>query len=238
VDVRLKTTALDEVSRRDIASRLKGRAQAAYAQIRDVESYANLSACRREYLLRHFGDNEDVAPCSGCDFCLGEVHQAPKSPVAAGVSTSANGSTLNVDAGLFERLRSWRGEKAREQKVPAYVVLHNSHLEEISASKPRTIQELGSIKGVGLRRAARYGEELLALINGDVREAPPTSEPSTSEPPGAEASAVNGYRSHLEAAKGLIQAGRGADAVPELARALQLGGDEVRREIDELLARA
>jgi ATP-dependent DNA helicase RecQ len=230
VDVRLKTTALDEESRRDIASRLKGRAQAAYAQIRDVESYANLSACRREYLLRHFGDTEDVAPCLGCDFCLGEVHQAPRTAVTslAASSIPANGSPPGVDADLFERLRSWRGEKAREQKVPAYVVLHNSHLEEISANKPRTIQELGSIKGVGLRRAARYGEELLALVNGGEREVAPESEPTS----------TNGYRSHLEAAEGLIRAGRGADAVPELARALQLGGEEARREIDDLLARA
>ena len=227
VDVRLKTTSLDEESRRDIASRLKGRASTAYAQIRDVESYANLSACRREHLLRHFGDSEEVAPCSGCDFCLGEVHQAPKTVVTAGVAASASGSNPDVDAGLFERLRIWRGEKAREQKVPAYVVLHNSHLEEISSSKPRTIQELGSIKGVGLRRAARYGEELLALVNGEAREAAPSSEPPR----------ANGYRSHLEAAAGLIRAGRGADAVPELARALQLGGDEARQEIDELLGK-
>jgi ATP-dependent DNA helicase RecQ len=227
VDVRLKTTSLDEESRRDIASRLKGRAQAAYAQIRGVESYANLSACRREHLLRHFGDTEDVAPCSGCDFCLGEVHQAPKTVLASGVGAPANGSNPGVDADLFERLRSWRGEKAREQKVPAYVVLHNSHLEEISASKPRTIQELGAIKGVGLRRAARYGDELLALVNGDAREAAPAPEPPS----------ANGYRSHLEAAEVLLESGRGADAVPELARALQLGGDEARREIDQLLAK-
>jgi ATP-dependent DNA helicase RecQ len=225
VDVRVKATSLDEESRRDIASRLKSRASTAYAQIRDVESYANLSACRREHLLRHFGDTEEVAPCSGCDFCLGEVHQAPKTVLTAGAGAPANGSNPDVDAGLFERLRSWRGEKAREQKVPAYVVLHNSHLEEISATKPRTIQELGSIKGVGLRRAARYGEELLALVHGGAREAPPPT-----EPPGD-----NGYRSHLEVAEGLIRAGRGADAVPELARALQLGGDEARHEIDELL---
>ncbi|MDQ3638539.1 MAG: HRDC domain-containing protein, partial [Actinomycetota bacterium] len=230
VDVRLKATSLDEESRRDIASRLKGRASTAYAQIRDVESYVNLSACRREHLLRHFGDAEEVAPCSGCDFCLGEVRQAPRTAVTAVAGTPSNGSNPDVDAGLFERLRSWRGEKAREQKVPAYVVLHNSHLEEISARKPRTIQELGSIKGVGLRRAARYGEELLALVNGEAREAAPPPEPP-------ESSEANGYRSHLEAAEGLIQAGRGADALPELARALELGGDDARQEINELLSK-
>ncbi len=46
---------------------------------------------------------------------------------------------------------------------------------------------------------------------------------------------ANGYWPHLEAATGLIRAGRGADAVPELARALELGGDEARVEIDKLL---
>jgi ATP-dependent DNA helicase RecQ len=124
-----------------------------------------------------------------------------------------------VDAALFERLRSWRGEQAKKQRVPAYVVLHNSHLEEISARKPGTIHELGAIKGVGLRRAARYGDEILALIRGE--ETPDTAE--------------NGFREHLEAADKLLRIGRGADAVPALARALELGGEEARREVDELL---
>ena len=94
-----------------------------------------------------------------------------------------------MDAALFERLRSWRGEQAKKQRVPAYVVLHNSHLEEISARKPGTIHELGAIKGVGLRRAARYGDEILAMIRGE--EAPDSAPP-----------AQNGYRAHLEAAAG------------------------------------
>ena len=226
VDVRLKVTSLDGESRREIASRLKGRASAAYDQVRAVEAYANLSSCRREHLLRHFGDTEEVAPCGGCDFCLGEVHRAP---AAARVSSAT--ANPNVDAGLFERLRSWRGEKAREQKVPAYVVLHNSHLEEISARKPRTIQELGSIKGVGLRRAARYGGELVALVNGEE----PNGAGETQVAPTPEPPATNGYRPHLEKATALIHSGKGADAVPELARALELGGDKARKEIDELL---
>jgi ATP-dependent DNA helicase RecQ len=224
VDVRLRASSLDEESRRDIAARLKGRASTAYAQIGDVASYANLNSCRREHLLRHFGDTEEVAPCSGCDFCLGEVLPVPGN-AAAVAAAPTNGVRPDVDADLFERLRIWRGEKAREQKVPAYVVLHNSHLEEISARRPRTIQELGAVKGVGLRRAARYGEELLALVNGEVDEAAPLPE----------APKANGYRPHLEAATGLIRAGRGADAVPELARALELGGDEAGVEIDKLL---
>src|SRR5215210_754796 len=87
VDVRLKTFSLDDDSRRNIAGRLKNRANTAYAQIRDVESFANLRTCRRERLLRHFGDLEEVAPCAGCDVCLGEIVE----PARATVSPSRGG---------------------------------------------------------------------------------------------------------------------------------------------------
>jgi ATP-dependent DNA helicase RecQ len=235
VDVRLRTQSLDTRSRRAIAARLKNRAAAAYAQIRDVEAYANLTTCRREYLLRHFGDTEEVAPCAGCDVCLGDADEIGKPPAAAQVrltapakhelaqADDARSQRDGMDRVLFERLKRWRGEQARRQRVPAYVVLHNSHLEEIAARKPQSIHELGSIKGVGLRRAARYGEELLALVRGEEAATPDPARP--------------GYRSHLEAADRLLRSGRGADAVPELVRTLEIGGDEARSAVDELLKR-
>jgi len=232
VDVRLKASALDGRSRRAIAARLKNRARAAYAQIRDVEAYANLTTCRREYLLRHFGDTEEVAPCAGCDVCLGEADRLEMSsaisaqvgssaPAARDLAHSGAASSDGMDPALFERLKSWRGEQARRQRVPAYVVLHNSHLEEIAARKPRTIEELGTIKGVGLRRAARYGEEIIALVRGEGHDVAP----------GGPAD----YRTHLEAAEHHLRAGSGAEAVPELVRALELGGDEARSAVNELL---
>src|SRR5215210_3149114 len=247
-DIRLKNESLDEGNRRSIAARLKSRTRAAYDQIRTVETYTALESCRREHLLRHFGDTQEVAPCAGCDVCLGEVDEAPApSSRAPSTATAAaqqgvpaaeritvpmersNGATgaphIAVDAELFERLRAWRGDQARSQQVPAYVVLHNSHLEEIARSKPQSVRELGSIKGIGLRRAARYGDELIALVRGE--EPAPRDEPSTSVPD---------YRRHLEAAEHLLSTGKGAAAVPELVRALEVGGEEARRAVDALLA--
>jgi ATP-dependent DNA helicase RecQ len=225
VDVRLKTSMLDGRSRRAIAARLKNRATAAYAQIRAVEAYANLATCRREYLLRHFGDTQEVAPCGACDLCLGEADEIRPSAVTAqealtvSVERDPGAHRDGVDRALFERLKRWRGEQAKHQRVPAYVVLHNSHLEEIALRKPQSIHELGSIKGVGLRRAARYGEELLALVRGQ--------EPADLT--------RRDYHSHLEAASHLLRSGRGADAVPELARAMELGGDEAKSAVNDLL---
>jgi ATP-dependent DNA helicase RecQ len=225
VDVRLKTSVLDARNRRTIASRLKSRAGAAYNQIRGVETYANLTTCRREHLLRHFGDTEPVAPCGACDVCLGETEETVKPPRVAPemLLATPDGAHEAVDRELFERLKRWRGDQARRQQVPAYVVLHNSHLEEIAARKPQTIHDLGSVKGIGLRRAARYGDELLALVRGEESAA---SGQETAKP---------GYRSHLDTADHLLRSGRGADAVYELARALELGGDEAREAVNKLL---
>jgi ATP-dependent DNA helicase RecQ len=244
-DVRLKKESLDGSSRQTIVARLKSRTRAAYDQIRTVETYTTLETCRREHLLRHFGDTQKVAPCAGCDVCLGEIDTgvalARRAPVAAqanippaentlvSAGERANGTTDAplgvVDAELFERLRAWRGDQARRQQIPAYVVLHNSHLEEIARRKPRSVHELGSIKGIGLRRAARYGDELLALVRG---EEPVSQEESHGSSPD--------YRRHLEAAERLIRSGSGADAVTELARALEVGGEDAKRAVDALLA--
>ena len=229
VDVRLKTDSLDAQSRRNIAARLKSRSGAAYAQIRDVEAYAGLTTCRRERLLRHFGDLEPVAPCGACDVCLGESEATPRlKPAAASQDPSEpepNGTPVATDRALFERLKRWRGEQAKRQQVPAYVVLHNSHLEEIAQRKPRTVHELGTIKGIGLRRAARYGEDLLALVRGEQAAAP------------EEHSIQPDYRAHLDAAERLLRSGSGADAVTELARALELGGAQARVAVNVLLAK-
>jgi ATP-dependent DNA helicase RecQ len=212
LDVRLGQRSLGSGDRQQVAARLKRRNRIAYDQIRDFETYATLRTCRREHLLRHFGDPEEVAPCAGCDICLGE--QAPAQPQTSAPSADETGG----DPALFERLRRWRSEKAREQGVPAYVVLHNAHLEEIAARRPATVGELASVKGIGTRRAERYGGELISLLHGQP--------PAAGEPP---------HRRHIEAAARLLTEGRGADAVRELARALDTGGEEARREVDELL---
>ncbi|MGF1471591.1 MAG: RecQ family ATP-dependent DNA helicase [Rubrobacteraceae bacterium] len=237
VDVRLKAT-LDAENRRRITARLKNLSRTAYSQLKDVETYGALETCRRERLLRHFGDLEEVVPCGGCDVCLEETDERRPEPVAIQTLVDAEEPAEQqgtVDPALFERLRSWRAEQARSQQVPAYVVLHNSHIEEISRRKPRTIHELGSIKGIGLRRAARYGEEILGLVQGETvpdQTVPDETVPGETGPNGAEPA----HRERLRAAERFLLAGRGAEAVPELARALELGGDEARREVNELLA--
>ena len=66
---------------------------------------------------------------------------------------------------LYERLAQLRGELAREQGVPAYFIFNNATLVDLCAKRPRTTEELLGVSGVGAKKAERYGETFLELIN-------------------------------------------------------------------------
>ncbi len=69
-----------------------------------------------------------------------------------------------ADEGLFERLRAWRLERAREDEVPAYVVLHDATLRELASAKPANERDLAAVKGFGPTKLERYGDDVLAVI--------------------------------------------------------------------------
>ena len=72
--------------------------------------------------------------------------------------------TLPPDAReLFEALRAWRAEVARNHGVPAYVIFHDATLRDIAVTRPSTLDELMTISGVGARKRDAYGADLLAL---------------------------------------------------------------------------
>ena len=82
---------------------------------------------------------------------------------AAGVSDDA------LDPGakpLFEALRGFRLERAREAGVPPYVILHDRSLRDIARRRPASLDALRLCFGVGPAKAERWGEGLLAVVRG------------------------------------------------------------------------
>ncbi|MFG2012971.1 DNA helicase RecQ [Micromonospora sp. NPDC048868] len=67
-------------------------------------------------------------------------------------------------AGVFERLRAWRGATAKEQGVPAYVIFHDATLRQIATDAPTSLAELSAVSGVGENKLAKYGEQILAVL--------------------------------------------------------------------------
>ena len=65
---------------------------------------------------------------------------------------------------VFDALREWRRDVAKEQGVPPYVIFHDSTLRQVSASRPDSLSALSRIDGVGEKKLERYGEGLLAAL--------------------------------------------------------------------------
>jgi ATP-dependent DNA helicase RecQ len=68
------------------------------------------------------------------------------------------------DERLFETLRQWRADVAREHGVPAYVVFHDGTLRAIAQLRPQSLEALRGISGVGEKKLERYGAELLRAV--------------------------------------------------------------------------
>ncbi len=85
---------------------------------------------------------------------------------AATASAAVIPTLGDAEAAIFERLRALRRQLATERGVPPYVVFHDSTLRELARLRPTTLGQLYAVRGIGERKAADYGERLLALIAG------------------------------------------------------------------------
>jgi ATP-dependent DNA helicase RecQ len=71
---------------------------------------------------------------------------------------------VSYDQDVFSRLREWRKKTAAERGVPAYVIFHDSTLQALANEKPASMAALARIAGLGERKLATYGEQILAVI--------------------------------------------------------------------------
>jgi DNA helicase-2/ATP-dependent DNA helicase PcrA len=69
------------------------------------------------------------------------------------------------DDEVFAALKAWRRDRARGDGVPAYVILHDSHLRAIAAARPRSLEALARCPGIGATKLERYGDEIVAIVN-------------------------------------------------------------------------
>ena len=51
--------------------------------------------------------------------------------------------------------------------MPAYVVLHDSTINEIASAKPGSERELARITGIGPTKLEKYGTDILEIVRTD-----------------------------------------------------------------------
>lgn len=65
---------------------------------------------------------------------------------------------------VFEALRAWRTGVAKEKQIAPYMVFSDATLVGIIEQRPGTVAELGGVSGVGAKKLAEYGEQVLATL--------------------------------------------------------------------------
>src|SRR5690606_37343394 len=84
---------------------------------------------------------------------------------AGGAKRSSMAAQLSPDdQPLFEALRAWRTEQAKEQGVPAYIVFGDATLRALAEHRPRSVAELDGISGIGAKKRDAYGDAVLEVI--------------------------------------------------------------------------
>ena len=143
----------------------------AWDRYRTIRAFAESGRCRHRQICTHFGETPKWTSCGGCDVCGAAppwlTEPMPPAVVRRAVSSAgaaAASPLADADQGLREYLREWRRTTAKEKGTPAYVVLHDTSLDEICRSKPNSSAELLNITGIGERKADLYGQGILSAL--------------------------------------------------------------------------
>jgi ATP-dependent DNA helicase RecQ len=157
----------------------------AFRRYYDIRDFAESKSCRHREICSHFGENVKWTSCHSCDVCGCTVEWLTGLAEAKRQGRDAPARTaIDVDAELREYLREWRRAAAKEEAVAAFVVMHDTTLNEVCRRRPASIAEVRSVPGFGERKTEKYGRAILDAL-GRFREgaraaAPPkkTSKPA------------------------------------------------------------
>jgi ATP-dependent DNA helicase RecQ len=150
----------------------------AWQRYHAIRRFAESKDCRHREICVHFGETPKWTTCGACDACGCESDWLVRSTKAENVKVSAPvvratppktasavaGPKKEIDPMLREYLREWRRAAAKEQGVPAFVVMHDSSLDEVCRKQPCTIPELLSISGFGEHKASLYGPRIFEAL--------------------------------------------------------------------------
>ncbi len=88
-------------------------------------------------------------------------------PPGRGGGRGKKAGVTAADPALFERLRTWRTEAAKELKQPAFCVFTDATLVAIADARPTSEAALRKVPGVGASKLERFGADVLALLSAE-----------------------------------------------------------------------
>jgi ATP-dependent DNA helicase RecQ len=142
--------------------------------LENLVEYSEGGECRHSEILTYYQDAQRIQRCGHCDVCDPTSSRRVRRPVTLVKAVlqkvtrrrkpASAGEALILspeDSRIFEILRLWRREKARELDVPAFVVFSDRTLRHLAQVKPKATDELREVYGLGDAKIERFGAELL-----------------------------------------------------------------------------
>lgn len=143
----------------------------AWQRYHAIRAFVDAKSCRHLGICAHFGETPKWKSCNACDVCGCETGwldetAARKSPKKSKRHAGAGAVEPPDPEGvaLASCLREWRREEASRQGVPAFVILHDSTLQNICAVRPDSLESLHRVPGMGERKVARYGQPIIEMV--------------------------------------------------------------------------
>ncbi|HEV2196586.1 MAG TPA: RecQ family ATP-dependent DNA helicase [Candidatus Acidoferrum sp.] len=151
----------------------------AWQRYHEVENFVNSRECRQRYLCRHFGESPKWEKCGQCDACTGvpdwievatqTLKAKRRAPLAAPVKHPETSSVNTIAATepnleLKEYMREWRRNTSRQKGIAAFIIMHDTTLDQLCSAMPLSLSELRRISGFGEKKTEMYGDEILAAL--------------------------------------------------------------------------
>jgi ATP-dependent DNA helicase RecQ len=226
----------------------------AHQRYRIMANFADSRGCRQRQICLHFGEVPKWQRCQGCDNCgtapewlrgtlepsaIGKPSQPVVTPVLSRRRVPMPGAVdeafspapprREVDPALADYLREWRRRMARERKIPAYIVLHDSTLEELCRRRPKSLAELQEVPGIGERKADVFGTDIIEALRNFAEGARPTSAlPKEANPAEETLRLVNQGHSFVEIAQ--LRSRQPATILGTVASLIETGKLQLRSE--------
>ncbi len=142
--------------------------------------FAEGGGCRHGGILTYFRDKQRISRCGHCDACtpnstrkIQEVaHSSSKVRLRKSTARSKDSfeihepdPTREPESWRIEVLKEWRREYAARNDIPPFLVFSDKTLRDLATQMPKTVEDLQKIYGLAEKKIARFGKELLEVLN-------------------------------------------------------------------------
>ena len=180
----------------------------AWQRYDEIRHFVESRDCRHRQICAHFGENPKWTSCAACDVCSGEPEYLAESPIVErskrkksmppgrAVSTAGarglqaterhDADVAGIDPELREYLREWRQTTAKQREIPAYVVMHDTSLDELCRARPSSLAGILRVPGFGERKTELYGQMILDALASFRKDARVAKAPEKKSKPAEE----------------------------------------------------